>query len=78
MGQHVNLCHLRTSKYAECKAAGSKLILPNISFKWREYKEEDEPEVTSGNMRFRDVDENNNQRIGKGEFKKFYERLIKD
>ena len=45
---------------------------------WREYKKEDEPEVTSGNMRFRDVDENNNHKIGKGEFKKFYERLIKD
>ena len=45
---------------------------------WREYKKEDEPEVTSGKTRFRDVDENNNKKIGPGEFKKFYERLIKD
>jgi len=29
-------------------------------------------------MKFRDVDENNNEKLGKGEFKKFYERLIKD
>ena len=28
-------------------------------------------------MRFRDIDENNNKKIGKGEFEKFYERLIK-
>ena len=45
---------------------------------WRKYKKEDEPEVTSGNMKFRDIDENNNKEIGKGEFEKFYERLIKD
>jgi len=29
-------------------------------------------------MKFRDIDENNNKEIGKGEFEKFYERLIKD
>ena len=45
---------------------------------WIEYKEEEEPEVASGNLKFRNVDENNNRRIGKGEFEKFYERLIKD
>ena len=45
---------------------------------WRENNKEDEPEVTSGKTRFRDADGNNNNRTCPGEFKKFYERLIKE
>ena len=45
---------------------------------WRAWKKENNPQVVRGNMRFKSVDKNKNDGIGKSEFFKFYKRLIKD
>ena len=45
---------------------------------WRAWKKENKPQVSRGNTHFKTVDKNNNNKIGKGEFLKFYKRLIKE
>ena len=45
---------------------------------WQAWKKENKPQVSRGNMRFKSVDKNKNNGIGKSEFFKFYKRLIKD